>query len=124
MSGTCVIRISPMAHFASGFLALSLLVLVPVWGNRALALLVIPVLLSVAIERFRTVADGDGVTARGLVSSTTLPWAEVTGLRFTRSAWARACRPEGDDVVLPAVTFATLPRLTEASGGRVPNPYA
>jgi hypothetical protein len=25
---------------------------------------------------------------------------------------------------LPAVTFATLPLLTEASGGRVPNPYA
>ena len=48
MSGTCVIRISPMAHFASGFLALSLLVLVPVWGNRALALLVIPALLVAA----------------------------------------------------------------------------
>jgi hypothetical protein len=25
---------------------------------------------------------------------------------------------------LPAVTFATLPLLTEASGGRVPNPYS
>jgi hypothetical protein len=25
---------------------------------------------------------------------------------------------------LPAVTFATLPLLTQASGGRVPNPYA
>ena len=35
----CVIRISPMAHFASGFLALALLVLVPVWGNWALSLI-------------------------------------------------------------------------------------
>ena len=26
-------------------------------------------------------------------------------------------------VRLPAVTFTTLPQLTEASGGRVPNPY-
>jgi len=25
--------------------------------------------------------------------------------------------------LLPAVTFATLPRLTAASGGQVPNPY-
>lgn len=122
-TAACVIRISPMAHFASGFLACALLVLVPVWGNWALALLLIPALLSVAVERLRTVADGDGVTARGLLSSTTLRWADVEGLRFTRSAWARACRPDGDDVVLPAVTFATLPRLTEASGGRVPNPY-
>ena len=119
----CVIRISPMAHFASGFLALALLALVPMWGNWALALLVIPVLLSVGIERLRTIAGADGVTARGLISSTTLPWAEVEGLRFTRSAWARACRPGGRELVLPAVTFATLPRLTEASGGRVPNPY-
>ena len=122
-ASTCVIRISPMAHFASGFLALALLVLVPVWGNGALALLVIPVLLSVAIVRLRTVADADGATARGLLSRTTLPWADVEGLRFSRGGWARACRADGDDVVLPAVTFATLPQLTEASGGRVPNPY-
>jgi hypothetical protein len=120
----CVIRISPMAHFASGFLALALLVLVPVWGIWSLALQLIPLLVSVAVERLRTVADDDGVTARGLISSTTLPWAEVEGLRFTRSAWARACRAGGDEVMLPAVTFATLPRLTAASGGRVPNPYA
>ena len=123
MAGPRVIRISPMAHFASGFLALALLVLVPVWGNWALGLLAIPVLLSVAVERLRTVADADGVTARGLMSRTTLPWAEVEGLRFSRGGWARACRQGGDDVMLPAVTFATLPQLTEASGGKVPNPY-
>ena len=34
MTAARVIRISPMAHFASGFLACALLVLVPVWGNR------------------------------------------------------------------------------------------
>ena len=36
----------------------------------------------------------------------------------------RARLRSGEDLVLPAVTFATLPLLTEASGGRVPNPYA
>ena len=30
---------------------------------------------------------------------------------------------DGDALLLPAVTFATLPRLTAASAGPVPNPY-
>ena len=30
---------------------------------------------------------------------------------------------DGSELRLPAVTFATLPLLTAASGGRVPNPY-
>ncbi len=118
-----VIRISPMAHFASAFLAVALLVLVPAWGMGSLALMILPVLLSVAIERLRTTADADAVTARGLTSSRALAWAEIEGLRFSRGGWARACRRRGDDVTLPAVTFSTLPQLTAASAGRVPNPY-
>lgn len=119
-----VIRISPMAHFAAAFLALALLVLVPAWGNVSLGLLAIPVLVSVGIERLRTVADPDSVTARGLLASSTIPWSEIDGLRFTRGGWARAQRRGGaDDVVLPAVTFATLPTLAAVSGGKVPNPY-
>ncbi len=122
-----VIRISPMAHFASAFLALALLALVPALGSASLALLIIPILISVAIERLRTIADQDTVTARTLVGSRTLPWSEIDGLKFTRGGWARACRGRvpggGDDVLLPAVTFATLPVLTAASAGKVPNPY-
>ena len=48
-SAPVVIRMSPMAHFASGFVALSLLALVPAFPAVGLALLVIPVVLSVAI---------------------------------------------------------------------------
>ena len=36
---------------------------------------------------------------------------------------SRACLRGGTELTLPAVTFATLPRLAAASGGRVPNPY-
>lgn len=118
-----VIRISPMAHFASGFLALALLTVVPAFGTAGLVVLVIPALVSVAIERLRTTADQDTVTARGLLSSQTMPWSAIEGLKFTRGRWARACRGDAGDVLLPAVTFATLPVLTAASGGKVPNPY-
>jgi hypothetical protein len=112
-----------MAHFAVGFLALGLLALVlagPVW---AALLLVIPVILSAYTIRYRTVADRETVTARTLLGSETVPWDDIEGLRFGKGSWAYARLKDGTELPLPAVTFATLPLLTEASDGRVPNPY-
>jgi hypothetical protein len=112
-----------MAHIAVGFLVLGLAALVFLWPSWTQVLYLVPVLISVVIFRYRTVADRDQVTARTLLGSTTVPWAEIEGLRFGRSAWAKARRTDGSELMLPAVTFATLPLLTAASGGRVPNPY-
>ncbi|MBI3216409.1 MAG: PH domain-containing protein [Mycobacterium sp.] len=112
-----------MAHFAVGFFTLGLLALVMTLPWTA-PLLVIPIVLSAMIIRLRTVADADTVTARNLLDSTTVAWEDIEGLRFVKSSWARARLTDGTDLRLPAVSFATLPLLTEASGGRVPNPYA
>ena len=114
-----------MAHFAVGFLTLGLFIPVLAWPPCA-PLLVIPVLLSALIVRLRTVADGEGVTARTLLGSRSARWEDIDGLRFNRGSWARARLKSGSkirEMRLPAVTFATLPQLTEASSGRVPNPY-
>lgn len=119
-----VIRISPMAHIAVIFLALGLAALVFVWPSWTQVLFVLPVLVSAAVIRYRTVADRDQVTARTLLRSRTLRWEQIEGLRFTRSSWAKARLTDGTEMTLPAVTFATLPLLTAASGGRVPNPYS
>ena len=118
-----VIRLSPMAHFAVGFLALGMLALVLSWPAGAAPVLVIPVILSACIIRLRTVADRDTVTARRLLGSETVRWEDIEGLRFGRGSWARAQLKDGRELLLPAVTFATLPLLTAASAGRVPNPY-
>jgi Bacterial PH domain len=117
-----VIRISPMAHFAVGFLALGILslVLASPWFAP---LLIIPVVLSAYIVRLRTVARVDTVTARSLRGSETVRWEDIDGLAFNKGSWARAQFKDGRELTLPAVTFSTLPRLTEASAGRVPNPY-
>src|ERR1700722_18107236 len=108
-----------MAHFAVGFLTLGLLVPVLAWPPCA-PVLVIPVLLSALIARLRTVADGQGVTVRTLLGTQTARWEDIDGLRFNRGSWARAQLKSGGELRLPAVTFATLPLLTEASSGRVP----
>ncbi|BAX91726.1 PH domain-containing protein [Mycobacterium shigaense] len=111
-----------MAHIAVGFLTLGLLIPVLAWPVT-LPLLVIPVLLSALIVRLRTVADDQGVTVRNLLSSRTVSWDDIDGLRFHRGSWARARLKNGAEVRLPAVTFATLPQLAGVSAGRVPNPY-
>jgi len=113
-----------MAHFAVGFFTLGLLVPVLTWPAWSSPLLIIPVILSALIIRLRTVADRETVTARTLLGSETVAWQDIEGLRFDRSSWARAQLKDGRELRLPAVTFATLPLLTEVSGGRVPNPYA
>jgi hypothetical protein len=111
-----------MAHLAVGFFTLGLLIPVLSWPLSA-PLLVIPVVLSALVIRLRTVADRQGVTVRTLLGHRTLRWEDIDGLRFTKGSWARAQLKAGGELRLPAVTFATLPLLTEASAGRVPNPY-
>lgn len=117
-----MIKVSPIAHLAVGFLTLGLLIPVLLWPP-SLPLLILPVLLSALIIRLRTVADDRGVTVRTLFGSRNVGWDEIDGLRFHRGSWGRARLKSGAELRLPAVTFATLPELTEASAGRVPNPY-
>ncbi|TLH65289.1 PH domain-containing protein [Mycolicibacterium aubagnense] len=122
-AGPVVIKIPGVAHLAVGFFAIGLLALVfagPAW---CAALLVIPILLSAMVIRYRTVADKKGVTARSLLGSRTVTWQDISGLRFDGSKWAKAELTDGTDLRLPGVTFASLPLLTSASGGVVPNPY-
>jgi len=119
-----VIRISPMAHFAVGFLALGMVAVVFAGPSWFALLLVIPIALSAVIVRYRTVADRDTVTARTILASQMVSWDDVAGLRFDKGSWAYAELTDGGELRLPAVTFSTLPLLTEASGGRVPNPYS
>ena len=113
-----------MAHFAVGFLTLGMLAVILAGPPWVALLLVIPIMLSVLVARYRTVADSKTVTARSLLSSETVDWDDIDGLRFGRSSWATAHLKDGSELRLPAVTFATLPLLTEVSAGRVPNPYA
>ncbi|MGZ8801524.1 MAG: PH domain-containing protein [Mycobacterium sp.] len=122
-SASVVIRISPMAHLAVALLTFGLLSVVLAGRGWFVLLLVIPVILSLVIMRYRTTADRDSVTVRTLLGGETVRWDDIDGLRFGRRSWALARRRDGSELSLPAVTFATLPLLTAASGGRVPNPY-
>src|SRR5205823_6315985 len=85
-----VIRISPMAHFAVGFLALGMLAVVFARPSWFALLLMIPIGLSAFIVRYRTVADKDAVSARTFLASETVSWDDIAGLRFGKGSWAYA----------------------------------
>ena len=107
-----VIRISPMAHLAVALFALALLSIVFAGPGWFAVLLLIPIALSVAIARYRTVADRETVTVRTLFGTQKMRWADIEGLRFGRKAWALARKSDGSETTLPAVTFADTPRAT------------
>lgn len=85
----------------------------------------IPVGVAYWMLRVRTVVDTAGLHVRRMFGSEVITWDQVKGFRFPkRSGWARAVLTDGTEKSLPVVTFGRLPLIAEASGGRVPDPYA
>ena len=66
----------------------------------------------------------DGLTAVGTFGSAAVAWTDIAGLQFPRWSAVRAVTSDGERVRLPAVGFHDLPRLSAASRGRIPDPFA
>lgn len=86
--------------------------------------LVLPVLLAVWIARVRTIVTEDGITAVGTFRTKQVPWSDLAGLQFSKWGPVRAVLTDESRVRLPALMFRDLPRLSAASRGRIPDPYA
>ncbi|PRQ10771.1 hypothetical protein C1Y63_09905 [Corynebacterium sp. 13CS0277] len=84
-------------------------------------LLLVPVVLGVMVWRSQTVVDSTGLRAtRGFRAPEQVAWEDFAGLRFAGAA-SFADTTDGRSVRLPGVTFNSLPRLEEASQGRIPD---
>lgn len=97
------------------------LMIIP-WAPAILIwVLIVPAVIIYWALRARTVVTDDGVTItyafRGGVSAT---WAEITGISF-KGARTYLHTESGGQHHLPGVTFNSLPRLEEASRGRIPD---
>lgn len=123
-STTQVIQISRLSFLACALLLLALASPALAWPEAFAWTLIIPFLVAAWIVRVRTVVGPDGIVARSTFSTTTLKWDSLEGIRFPKRGWARAGLTDGSEVALPVVTFGRLPQLSEASGGRIPDPYA
>ena len=116
-------RISRLAYIAVLIVALLVVVMMgaSMWFGFLAVLIAVVVWL---IERPRTTVDADGVTARGLFSTDVLAWDDIHGLRFPKWSAVRAVTTDDRAVRLPAVGFVDIPKLSAASGGRLPDPFA
>jgi hypothetical protein len=124
-----VFRIHPIAYFAAFMMAVTSLALagasLPYLGWT----LIIPVLVALWIHRLRTIVTEEGVTAVSLRGRRSATWDQINGLQFPRWGAVRAVLNDKADgntskLVLPAISFRDLPRLSDASRGRIPDPYA
>lgn len=102
-----------------------LLVVIMMGGSLWFGFLaVVPVGLAWWIHRLHTYADSDGIVAVGTFGEQSVSWDDVAGLRFPRWSSVRAVTVDGHDIRLPAVGFDDVPKLSAASGGRLPDPFA
>ncbi|AGF72297.1 PH domain-containing protein [Corynebacterium halotolerans] len=84
-------------------------------------ILVFPILFIVWVLRARTVVDGSGIRIRyAFRGSRHIVWDDLSGVGF-RGSRALATTTGGREFLLPGVTFNSLPRLSKASQGRIPD---
>lgn len=117
-------RIAKLAYFAVPMMFIVTLALAGgsfVWLGWTL---ILPVILAWWIVRIRTIVTEDGLRAVHTFGTRDIAWNEIDGLQFPRWGSVRAVLVNGARVRLPAITFADLPRLSAASRGRIPDPYA
>ncbi|PXW32530.1 UNVERIFIED_CONTAM: PH (Pleckstrin Homology) domain-containing protein [Williamsia faeni] len=119
-----VFRIHPISYFAVFMMAVSALVLAGVSLPYLGWTLFVPVLAGVWVHRLRTIVTEDGLTTQTLRGRRSATWGQITGLQFPRWGAVRAVLRDDSTLKLPAISFRDLPRLSAASRGRIPDPYA
>ncbi|GAA1241022.1 PH domain-containing protein [Prauserella halophila] len=85
-------------------------------------LYLIPVAVVVWVLRVRTIATSEGLTARALTTTRSIPWDDLSGLSVTEKAAIRAALTDGTTVALPYVRLHHVPVLSLLSDGRIPDP--
>jgi hypothetical protein len=118
------VRVNRLAYMGVALLLFG--VSFPVLGYPAMFgwLLLAPVAAVVWSEIARTTVDTEGVGVRTFAGSRFFPWSEISGIGFPKRGAARLKLADGREQGLPNVSFRWLPLLSQASGGRIPNPYA
>lgn len=86
-------------------------------------LLLVPLAYSIWIMRVRTTVSSRGITAVYLLRpNISLPWDRFRGVLFDKRGRAFAVADDESRFSLPAITFNSLPALSAATGGLIPDP--
>lgn len=84
-----------------------------------------PLIYTMWIFRVRTTVGPRGITAVYLTRQRrSVAWEDFAGLFFSKSGRAFAVTKSEERVALPAITFNSLPELSDATGGLIPDPIS
>ncbi|MET8796662.1 PH domain-containing protein [Nocardia sp. NPDC004568] len=109
-----------------GVFLLAMCVFFPIvgWPAGLFWLALIPLAVLVWIVRTQTTVSPAGLDLRSVFSSRHIDWAQVKGLSIPKRGFVRAHLDDDSEVPLPAVSYDRLRDLVDASGGRIPDPFA
>ncbi|MGF6880617.1 hypothetical protein ABIA39_000498 [Nocardia sp. GAS34] len=94
------------------------------WPQVMWILFAIPAAAAIWVERTRTTVSAAGLDLQTFFGSRHIDWSQVQGVSIPKRGYVRAHLTDGSEVKLPAVGYDRLRALIEASGGRIPDPFA
>lgn len=107
--------------FAAGLIIAVALLVIPSAPQYLAWLLLIPAAFIFWVLRARTVVGESGVDLRyAFRGDRSVGWEDVAGVGFKGSR-ALLTTKDGAEYMMPGVTFNSLPKLAEASRGRIPD---
>ena len=84
-----------------------------------LVVLLLPAAWITYVLRSGVDIDDDGIVVRAVFGSARIPWTRITGVLIDKRQKLSLATAEGSTLRLPNLRVRDLPRLYEASGGRV-----
>lgn len=84
-----------------------------------LFVLLLPAAWITYVMRSGVDVDDQGLTVRAMFGSALIPWTRITGLLIGKNQSVSVATVQGTTVALPNLRVRDLPRLYEATGGRL-----
>ncbi|MEV0106259.1 PH domain-containing protein [Nocardia sp. NPDC050799] len=119
-----MIRTTGLSYLGVFILAMCVFFPIVGWPAGFFWLALIPLAVLVWIVRTQTTVSPAGLDLRSVFSSRHIDWAQVKGLSIPKRGFVRVHLGDDSEVPLPAVSYDRLRDLVDASGGRIPDPFA
>ncbi|MFD4402123.1 PH domain-containing protein [Nocardia sp. NPDC058499] len=121
---TRVIRMTRLSFLGVVILAMCVFFPIVGWPAALFWLALIPIAAIVWILRTQTKVSPNGLDLRSVFSSRHIDWEQLKGISIPKRGYVRAHLADDTEVPLPAVSYDRLRDLVDASGGRIPDPFA
>lgn len=117
-------RVNPMSYVVIAIFVLAIVWPVTSYPLALGWLVLLPLAFGWWVARTWTRLDEDGVRISSWRARNVVPWNEVKGVMFPKRGFARLVTTSDASLAMGGVSFHDLPRLSDASGGRIRDPYA